>query len=62
MHFIPPLAVGQGEKSVEVRQLKEEIAKLCSSLTNFVSRQVEGGVRKHKRGRADGGDIHRGGT
>lgn len=49
--------MGQGEKSVEVRQLKEEIAKLCSSLTNFVSRQVEGGVRKHKWGRADGGDT-----
>ncbi|MCJ1346539.1 hypothetical protein MMC31_004757 [Peltigera leucophlebia] len=37
------LAARQGEKSAEVRQLEEEIAKLRSNLTNSVSGQVEGG-------------------
>ena len=37
------LAARQGEKSAEVRQLEEEIAKLRSSLTSSVSGQVEGG-------------------
>lgn len=37
------LAARQGEKSAEVRQLEEEIAKLRSSLTTSVSGQVEGG-------------------
>lgn len=36
------LAARQNEKSTEVCQLKEEITKLRSSLTNFASEQVEG--------------------
>ena len=37
------LAARQGEKSAEVPQLEEEIAKLRSNLANSVSRQVESG-------------------
>lgn len=37
------LAPRQDKKSVEVRQLKDEIAKLRSNLTNFVSGQVKSG-------------------
>lgn len=37
------LAARQRKKSAEVCLVKEEIAKLCSNLTNSISGQVEGG-------------------
>lgn len=43
LQVLAMLAVRQSKKSAEVCQLKEEIAKLCSNLTNSISGQVEGG-------------------